>query len=354
MRARIAKAFSSLILAISSCTGSVAFAQSTAGNQVTVHYIDVDQGAAALVEFPCGAIMIDAGGLGTRAHLLRYIDDFFARRTDLGHRFRSVFITHTHLDHNAYLLNVLDRYFVDALVENGRVNGEISKDVPARLAQKGIRHEIITESRVAAANRAGVTNRTIDPFDAGNCGGVDPEIRVLSGAQPRSSGAFSNENNHSLVIRVDYGASSFLWTGDLEEPGLELLVPRYAGTGMLDTIVYEAGHHGSHNATSRELLDAVSPRIAIISVGDARESGSKTAWAYGHPAKVIVEMLGRVVIASRDPVDGHVGTGQNNLFAHRESKAIYATGWDGDVRVVGDAQGHLSVQINDAPAQAIP
>lgn len=334
--------------------GGRAAAQPVPANQITVHYIDVDQGAAALVELPCGAFMIDAGGLGARAHLVRYLDTFFARRTDLGSRFKAVFITHTHLDHNAYLLNILDRYFVDALIETGRINGEISKAVPARLTRKGIKRIVVKEADVASAGTAGFTNRTVDPFDAESCQGVDPVIRVLSGAQPISSGAFSNENNHSLVIRVDFGEVSFLWTGDMEEAGLRRLVPRYANTGMLKASVYEAGHHGSHNATSVELLDAVSPRLAIISVGDARESGSKSAWAYGHPNKGVVEMLARTIVGRRPAVDGHVGTGAKKLARHSEAKAIYATGWDGDVVVLGDTSGRLSVKVGPAPTQPVP
>ena len=78
------------------------------------------------------------------------------------------------------------------------------------------------------------------------------------------------ENNHSLTIRVDYGASSFLWTGDMEAPALKLLVARYKTNKMLDVHVYEAGHHGAENGVTQPLIDAISPDLAIISVGHRR------------------------------------------------------------------------------------
>jgi len=100
------------------------------GNKITVHYIDVDQGAAALVEWPapCGAVLIDAGGYGTAAdsHLIGYLEAFFARRPDLHRRLAAVYITHSHLDHNTSLPHVVQSFQVDRYVETGRPNGEVT------------------------------------------------------------------------------------------------------------------------------------------------------------------------------------------------------------------------------------
>src|SRR6185436_12305505 len=103
--------------------GPVAVA--AAGARIAVHYINVDQGAAALVEFPCAAIMIDTGGRGADAgaHLRDYLNAFFARRTDLNQRLAAVFITHTHVDHNSNLRAVAETFGVGAYIHNGVLHG---------------------------------------------------------------------------------------------------------------------------------------------------------------------------------------------------------------------------------------
>jgi len=65
---------------------------------------------------------------------------------------------------------------------------------------------------------------------------------------------FEQKNNHSIVTRVDFGMSSILFTGDLEEPAIDRLVARHQTSSLLDVVVYEVGHHGSHNGTTPELL----------------------------------------------------------------------------------------------------
>ena len=71
---------------------------------MAAHYIDVGQGAAVLLEFSCGAVLVDTGGQGDKyvdgnAKLMAYLNAFFARRTDLDRTFDAVFLTHAHADH---------------------------------------------------------------------------------------------------------------------------------------------------------------------------------------------------------------------------------------------------------------
>ena len=89
------------------------------------------------------------------------------------------------------------------------------------------------------------------------------------------------------MVRVDFGESSFLFTGDLETHAVELLVDYYWDSETLDVDIYQVGHHGSHNGTTLKLLAAVSPDMAVLSVGDwdfGQNSRSPfTTWRYGHP-----------------------------------------------------------------------
>jgi competence protein ComEC len=322
--------------------------------RMTVHYIDVDQGASALLEFSCGAVLIDAGGRGTAAgnHLIAYLDAFFQRRPDLNRRLGAVFVTHAHFDHNSYLRRVAERYGVGAFVYNGKVDNRNQWMVDRGNARATAFPVVaVTEAEIAAAGTQGVRNSNIDPVD---CQGVDPDIRVLNGGRTSSPGwgsrEFRNPNNHSLVIRVSFDRSSFLFTGDLETDGIEALVARYRGTTRLNVDVYEVGHHGAENGTTEGLLDATTPQIAVISVGDPNTQGvPMSAHDHGHPRKATLEQLRDAITRQRSaPVDIMVAEqGSNAVFeAFRVSDAIYATSRDGDIRVIASRDGRLEVQTS--------
>jgi competence protein ComEC len=76
-------------------------------------------------------------------------------------------------------------------------------------------HWPISDTEVTATGGQGLTDEIIDPVV---CAGVNPRIRVLSGEQKTNPGwpqrEFDDENNHSVVIRIDFGEASFLFTGD--------------------------------------------------------------------------------------------------------------------------------------------
>lgn len=338
----------SALLAILLLRPSVAGAQPAAGDRVAVHYINVDQGNATLLEFPCGAILIDAGGRGAAAgsHLIAYLDAFFARRTDL-RGLDAVFVTHTHIDHNSNLRRVAQRYRIGGYIHNGRLNGSGSPNARWMVNNAATLPSPVPVRAIAdVTGTRGVGGPIVDPL---SCPRVDPRIRVLSGGLTQNPGwsntEFDNGNNHSLVIRVDYGRASFLFTGDLEEDGIERLVQNYAGTRALDTGVYEVGHHGSHNGTTASLLTAMSPEIAVISMGPSTVRAQWTAFAYGHPRRTVVTLLDGAISRPRSaPVSVMVADGARRFSAYPLTDAIYATGWDGDLMISSGADGALQVQ----------
>jgi beta-lactamase superfamily II metal-dependent hydrolase len=318
------------------------------GERIAVHYIDVEQGAAAVVETPCGAVMIDAGGRGDAAgdHLIEYLDAFFERRQDLGRRLAALFVTHTHIDHNSNLRRVAERYDVAGYVHNGRMVGSGRNGARWMVDHAGSRNPAIPTLSIEDVAAAGVTNAVVDPLA---CTGTDPRIRVFAGGLTQNPGwsasEFDNGNNHSLVIRVDYGESSFLFTGDLEDHAIERLVDRSAAA--LDVDVYEAGHHGSLNGTTAGLRGAMTPDIAIISMGPHTVQRMWTAWAYGHPRRTLVELLDSAVARPRiAPKTVMVADRVKSFSTYDLTDAIYATGWDGDVVVTGTADGQLQVSTS--------
>ena len=82
---------------------------------------------------------------------------------------------------------------------------------------------------------------------------------------------------------------SLLVTGDLEDIAIHALLEKYEGTRWLDVDIYQAGHHGSANGTTRPLMEAMTPSLALIAMGDPERQHQWTAWAYGHPRAVVVD-----------------------------------------------------------------
>jgi beta-lactamase superfamily II metal-dependent hydrolase len=329
--------------------GKVALAPTASAPTMAVHAIDVDQGAAALIEFSCAAVMIYAGGRGSAAsqHLLDYLHAFFARRPDLHNRIDTVFLTHTHIDHDSNLESVTEAFDVRGFVDNGidHGSGQVAyKWMHRHAAALGstIAVEDVLEPTVVAAGTAGLTDQVIDPV---NCPGVDPKVHVLSGGDEANPGWPSGEfgNNRCLVIRVDFGQSSFLFTGDMEGSAIPTLLDHWASTSMLDADVWEVGHHGSANGTTAALLAAITPRIAVISMGREMPHGPWTAWAYGHPRRNAVDLLVKGVSDSRPATTVRVVDRVHKFSDYTLQRAIYATGWDGDVTVRADAAKHFTV-----------
>jgi competence protein ComEC len=313
---------------------------------MTAHFIDVGQGAATLLEFPCGAVLIDAGGEKSSAQnfdssrrLKAYLDTFFTRRDDLESTLDAVFISHPHTDHTrgiAELMKAANGYDVLNVVDNAQNTGSgISQQQKLRAWAKANANYKGVRTRDIVGN-AGFTNATIDPLES--CEGVDPKIRVLWGSVKKKPAAWSqqeydDENNHSVVIRVDFGKASFLFPGDLEAPAEKNLMKKYAGTNLLDVDVYQVSHHGSHTGNAIEFLSAMSPRIVVIPDGaHTREHGS-SAWAYGHPREECVDRLLGHIADQRVAIQGAIAIGVKNFKTINVSKALYSTGWDGTILI---------------------
>ena len=327
----------------------------TVRGQMRVHLIDVGQGCATLVEFPCGAILIDVGGesdplFHSLDSLKAFLNDFFDRRNDLHNTFQCVYLTHPHIDHTRGVSVILDSpYIIKNAVTDGleHGSGKFGQIKLHRAAQNSeadadstndIGLEAITTKEIGSA---GLTDRIIDPV---NCSGTDPVIRILWGTSTINPGwadsDFNDENNHSVVIRIDYGTSSLLITGDLETAAIHDLVTKYHGTSLLDADVYVVGHHGSKNGATQELLDQVTPEIALIGSGDTTRKLAFTAWDYGHPNKGILDMLQQSVSETRPTIKVKAGLGKKRFVNYTITKAIYATGWDGTVDLEADNLGH--------------
>lgn len=226
-------------------------------------FFDVRQGDSTLITTPDGRhILVDGGVCRTDWNrydaaervILPFLRKEGIRRLDL------VIGTHPDFDHIGGLSTVLadERIGVGCYLDPGK---DHDTQVYRRLLKK-------------------VEARGI-PYRKGRAGmklnlGPGVEAEILS---PHN--LLENTNDCSIVLRVRHGRVSFLLTGDAEE-NAELRMESNYGRRIASTVL-KAGHHGSRNSSGDSFLEAVRPRMAVISVG-ARNR-------FGHPHKETLERL---------------------------------------------------------------
>ncbi len=324
-----------------------------------VHYINVGQANAALLEFPCGAVLIDAGAQDkeTTQYLVDYLNDFFAKRKDLNKTLDLVMVTHCHLDHNAALAAVADNFKIERYIDNGLKLGSGKTNqlkLQNEAEERGIQYasypyETITKS----GNKKGLTNKIIDPI---KCEVADPKIILYSGAFNKKPATWTkddfenNGNNHSLFIKVLFGKASFLFIGDGEIAEMNTVTNYYDGTDALDADILLVGHHGAKNATTHAFLDAVTPNSAIISCGqwdDSTTGGNYNTYHYGHPTDSALNMLAAHIHTNRaHPVNIKAGLGAKNFIDVDVRRRIYATPWDGDIVIRATKEGKYKTLLS--------
>jgi competence protein ComEC len=333
-------------------------------DEMEAHFINVGQADASLLEFPCGAILIDAGGEEgdtTQNHLINYLKAFFARRTDLHNTLDLVAITHDHIDHDYSLELIAKTFHIKNFVDNGQTAGS-GEPIQGRMEKEAdslhTPHAAYTFEEVTASqNHAGLTDSIIDPI---KCSITNPIIRVMSGRfQTKPMGWSntdfkSNNNLHSLVIKINYGKSSFLFSGDLELLAIQQVLHYYTNTTALNADVWKVSHHGSNNGTTGPLLNAIKPKYAIISCGPWNygintPTGSFNTYNYGHPRIATINLLDSSITGNRTPLDSVVvfsgiRTKNSKVLI---TKNIYATPWDGDITIKANSAGVYTVLTHD-------
>jgi len=260
-----------------------------------VTVLDVGQGDAILLQGPDGGrMLIDAGPDPDR--LLTLLDQrvpVWDRRLDL------VVLTHPHEDHVGGLALLLERYRIADIVEPGMLGpGPSDAAYREELARQGRATRV-----VAAGDRLWLDGIRLD---------IDwPPPRSV----PREPPDSGNEiNDASIVLELHFGARDMLFPGDAEEE----VDPQLLAAGLAQRLgpqldVLKVAHHGSRTATTEALVEALRPRIAIISVGADND--------YGHPApETIARLEGNGAQVFRTDLDGSVeiSTNGTDLLAHAE------------------------------------
>lgn len=206
-----------------------------------VSFLDVGQGDCAFLESPSGKTMLIDGGPESA---FGEIDRFLTLRGIPG--LDVVFASHLHADHIGGLIQVVDTYPIGNFYYP-------PFDAESETYFKLL--DALEESQaVVSSPLAGVD--TLIPWDDA------VEVRVLAPYQT----VYSDFNDTSYILRIAYGATAVLFTGDATQLG-EKLALKAQPNHRFSADVLKVGHHGAFDSTSEAFLSAVSPSIAIISVG---------------------------------------------------------------------------------------
>jgi competence protein ComEC len=256
-------AFAGLTALFLSSVGVAAYrsAPKTEQRKLEITAIDVGQGDSLLVISPEGRTMlIDGGGsIGPVHSEFNFGEDVVAPylwSRGIEH-LDVVALTHADGDHIGGLPRIVEDF------HPGELWVGINPDIPPMQQL----YETAAENHVA-----------VRKFAAGNeldWGGA--RIRVLSPPadwQPRPK----RKNDDSLALLVRYGDTSALLAGDLEKK-----MERFVATESPGADLLKIAHHGSATSTTPELLAAVHPQFAVISVGYRN--------SFGHPRQVVLERL---------------------------------------------------------------
>ncbi|RKH04920.1 MBL fold metallo-hydrolase [Corallococcus sp. CA053C] len=255
-----------LLLLLTAVPGHAAL-PSPAPGKLSVYFLDVGQGDAALIVSPAGkTVLIDGGPPEAGPRLAARLRELVKQPLDL------VILTHPHLDHlgglPAALKAVGAKRFMDPGFDHpseayrdlldfvGREVGQVMSPQPNPNAPQTL---------LTIGLGEGVALTVLWP-------------RVPQ--EPFLEDTRSDANANSLVTKLTFGKTAFLFTGDAEPPTEEVLVQKPLD---LTATVLKVAHHGGKHSSTRAFLERVKPQVAVISVGVGND--------YGHPSP---EALGRL------------------------------------------------------------
>ena len=221
-----------------------------------IYSLDVGQGDCFLLRTAEGDILIDAGTESSQ-------DLLCLRLGQLGvTKLRLAIFTHPDEDHIGGADGVLRRFGAEEIWLNGAVSEE----------------ECFT-ALLRVADEIGAFTRTVKAGDNLEIGGV--VFFVLAPFGDEAEGG----NADSIVLKITCGEISAIFTGDADLKTEERLLSQY-GASQLDCDLYKVGHHGSNTSTGKSFLEAMSPRLALISSGRGN--------SYGHPHGDVLALLDAV------------------------------------------------------------
>ncbi|CAM2943445.1 ComEC/Rec2 family competence protein [Hathewaya histolytica] len=237
-------------------------------DKLTIHYINVGQGDAELIQFKGKNLLIDAGPNKSSEQLLTYLRRTGVKRLDF------VIATHPHEDHIGNMDDVIREFEIgEFIAPKVSANTKSFEWMLKNLKSKGLK---ITTAK------AGLK---LDIHKNLKCEFVAP-----------NKDKYDDLNNYSAVVKLTYGKNRFLFTGDAETLSeKEILAKGFD----ISADVLKFGHHGSSTSSSKDFLRKVNPKIGIVSCAKGNN--------YGHPHKETLSKIKEFQIKTyRTDIDGDI------------------------------------------------
>jgi len=235
----------------------IIWSQEEKAGDLQVIFFDVGQGDSILIQTPSGHdILIDGGPDSSVLSKIGRQLAFYDHSIDL------IVLSHAHSDHVAGLVDVLKRYDVNKVLYTG-----VDHSSPDFIAWKNLIEEKNIEMEIPIAGH-------VYQFD-------NVSLEILFPFEDISAKEIKDLNDTSIVARLDYGQSCFLFTGDAPATIEEELLQHGSN---LECDILKVGHHGSKYSSSLDFLRAIDSEQAVIQSGEGN--------TFNHPHRLILKRLG--------------------------------------------------------------
>ncbi len=257
-------------------------AQTPVNSTFSIHFIDVGQADAALVECDGHYMLIDGGNKGDSNILYSVLKNKKVSNLDI------VVATHGHEDHIGGLPGAFNYATANlTLCPVTKFDSDAFDDF----------------KKYATTKSSGITVPKVgDKYSLGSA-----EVKILG------VNSTDDSNNCSIVLMITYGETKFLFTGDAERDAEQVILD--SGEDLTATVL-KVGHHGADTSTSYPFLRAVMPLYAVISVGEGN--------SYGHPTEETLSRLRDAdVKVYRTDIQGDIyctSDGKNVVFSVDENE----------------------------------
>ncbi len=227
-----------------------------------VDFLDVGQGDSIFIETPSLRHILIDGGPGNA------VLGQLGKHLPLGQKsLDMIILTHPDSDHLNGLLQVIEKYKVDYIVWTGIVRGGSQYQLWLRLLEKARE----SGSKIIIAKLGSKIKNGQVAMDI---------INPLTSVYGQDFRPKNNDNDTGIVLHLTYGKNTFLFTADISSIIESKLLEIKAN---LASDVLKIAHHGSKYSSLKGFLQAVNPRLAVISVGAHN--------TYGHPTPIVLQRL---------------------------------------------------------------